>query len=1172
MYLEELPTEILYAISKDVAAFGSSRLIGLTRVSSRLHAIANPILYSTDVLKSGGAKSMDHGLKEGLNEVVKLCLIAGADPNLRITSHHDLDSCYLPLARTPSLPPKESDTPLMDSPGLDDHLENEGNAHSPTYSESVSDSASDFDYGVPLPAFSRPHRWATKLHYWTALHVAATRADIELLSILLDHGANPNSAGRGVCSCYDLPLRRTTGGYIPPRGAEGLRAAPKKLLTRWSPLHVAVCKGNLDCAEMLIDRFGLARATESDDTVRAEAKRFVKEEPMLSACQIWLGRYIDDGTPAFDPSPPLHVAAGKYETVGALERVYAMLQRAGCLQGPNAGIDILDAFRDTPFAVAALSGRMQLFGSWLCDHGANVDFILRRWHGNGDLSLFNALCQLGLYRDAIFLMDMGFDVNLHNKLHLEHHDDSALHLCCRFSAQDRDQQTKHGEAIELIKRLIRAGANIEARALFGFTPLMLATLSNFTAAICELLVANAEIGAVSDDGESALHFAVEHGLRQKPGPGLSATLFTIQLLLDNGADPNQRSENRGPPLFSEDYALEGYPLWGGGNTVRNSMASIAPLLINRGADPNIYLEDSRGIGKGDIRDQLSQLGGKSLAVSAFYWGEFSSLDSLIACGTLVTRQHYLLMMQSLIDENVRSIESKSDAVEALFRVLNSPSLTLERPEDRTSIMDAWTEVLYHAVGSRPRLVHDLAPHISLTNVCGPGGKSVLHLMSQWEPKKNERPDLFEKRIAEVMIDLFRCGAGRQIDQPDNSGRSPLHIAVDRGNIPVASQLVELGASLHIEHRNPNGSITISPLRAAIRSYSKGSQFKVAAKILEVSSSKHGSTDPLCGNLGLLKDLILHFGGNPFDNPARMSARTTELMKRLFAIGVDVNESDEHGSTALHHLIQLLHPSDRGPRNPGHLEDAYCSQLPGYAISSSLSIKSPAQTGAERHFELSEERDRDFKGHNLTFYNDSDYHPDYYDQPNYGSFSDDDSVCGPYYDDHPEHDQPEHDKPEHDIFADDDSDSSNIIDCVETFPPNELGELVNHDPHVASDRCDTWMSSFFLLLVQNASITMKNNSGKTALDYIDELMDCEPLVCRKMYCPVIPALREFVKRPPFDPQLLATLDDSRAEAKGRPLLFVHDQIHLSMDENGPEEAREAERQARARGETCWVPFW
>lgn len=1153
MYLDQLPTEILYAIFQDVAEFGSSHLVAVTRASRGLHAISNSILYSTDIRESGGLKSTSYGLKTGLNNVVKLCLSAGVDPDLRFESREDLDSHFPPISRTASHRPEESDGATTNFPSRDSHLENGRIAHSPSLSEDPGNEVFDLVAGGNRPFQS------DQAFYWTPLHLAATRDDIELLSLLLDHGASPNSAGRGVCPCHRAPLRRTLGRSAPSREQNYSELLERRIVTRWSPLHVAVCKGSLDCAEELVRRFGLAHAVESDDAVLAEARRFFRDEPALSAMRDLFPDVFDEMIPRFDPLSPLHVAADRFASVDALERVYAMLEKAGCLEGLHSGVDVLDAFGDTPFAVAAFSGRIHILGSWLRDHGAEINFALHDLDGQRR-SVINAMCESSRYSDALSLMDFGFDIHGDTELHSGDGHGSALHQCCGYDvlsndgrlATEKDLNQRGATAIVLIKRLIHAGADVNARAEDGITALMSAAHLGFPAAVRELLEAEADVGAVNDDGDYALRYAVARGLHFKPGPELSAALVTMQLLLDYGADPNQRSKNRGPPLFTRRYDLVGSPavefaIFGWLSTpsdiAQNSMVSIAPLLIANGADPNMYLEDPRDFGEGNLEEQLDNFGGRSLAVSAFYMREFDSLDSLIASGTVITPPDYHLMMRSFLDSKIESNGRTSAAAEALFRVLNCPSMRFERPEDRKSIMDAWTEVLYLAVGSRPRLVRALAPHICLTNMCGPGGKTVLHLMAQWERKKNERPELFDKRIAEMMVDLIRCGAGRQINQPDDSGRSPLRLAVDRGNIAVARQLIGLGASMHLEHRMPDGSTTISPLRSAIRNYSKARQFKMAANILEASSSIHGSTDRLCGNLGLLKDLILHFGGNAFDKPSRISLRTAKLMEALFGTGVSVNESDEHGNTALHHLIQQLYPSDEGYNESGNLQDVYPSQSPGYAARSSVSIKCPGGMHTERLFDLSEEQDMHLNGHNLIYDSDSDCdsHPDKYDQPDY------------------------------DIFEDD-SDSSDDMDNEETFPPNELGELVNHSPGLASHRCDAWMSLFFFLLVHGASITMKNTSGKAAVDYIDELMDCEPHACRKMYRPVIPALREFVKRPPFDPELLATLDDSRAEAKGTPVLFVHDQIHLSMDENGPEQAREVERQARARGETCWVPFW
>lgn len=1106
---------------------------------------------------------MRHGLKTGLNNVVELCLSAGADPNMRFESWvNDLDTDFPPTSRVPSHQPERSSVVVMVPRQPGSHLENGRNGPSPSPSDNSGDEAGNYsddepgNYsdGEPGPGEYKTDFGMISFHvsnacYWTPLHVAATHGDIELLSLLLEHGANPNSAGRGVCPCQLVPLRRTFGRSMSTFDEDVSELMDRNIATRWSPLHVAVCKGKLGFARELISRFGLPRPIESDDAVLAEAHRFIDNEGTLAPLVRFWPDAFDEFTPRFDPLPPLHVAVEKYASLEDIKKLYAMLEKAGCLNGQHSGVDVLDAFGDTPFAVAAFSGRTQTVGSWLRERGADVNLAIRDLEGRRR-SILYALCGLDLYADALFLMDMGVDINRDVELNSGGRHMSALHRCCGHWHAGPQQR----EGMLVIKRLIHAGADVNAKKEDGTTPLMSTARKVEPDAVVELLQAKADVGAEDDSGNCALHHAVERALHLEPSAKLSAALVIIQLLLDSGADPNQHSESRGPPLFTLQYRLQGTPAISYSepdststpfDIARHSMAWIAPLLISRGADPNMYLEDPRDDIEGeDFEEMLEEFGGRSLAVTAFYRGEFDSLDSLLAWGTIVTGPDYLLMMRSLIDPIRQNYRTRPGAVEALFRVLNSASLRLERFEDRKGIMDAWTEVLYIAVGSRPMLVPSLAPHISLTNMCGPGGKTVLHLMVQWERRRYESPAQFDERIREVMSHLFRCGAARQIDQLDNSGRSPLFLAVERGNIPVAKQLVQFGASLHIEHNKLFGSPIVSPLKLAIKSYTKVIRFKIAVKTLEVSQPIHGSIAP-----GLLKDLILHFGGNPFDNPSRMSIRTTKLMEKLLDKGIHVNESDEHGNTALHHLIQLLYPSNEGSKKPGNLEGVSSFRPPIRAVRNAGSTKYPAGTDPvpKRHFELSAEQDMQMNGHNDEFVYDRDHaaHED---------------VCN---------------LDDYDMSAEgDDSDGGDAVEATELFAPrNELGELANHDPRVASHRCKTWMSTFVFLLDRGASLTIRNNSGKTALDYIDELRSGQARPCPKMYGPVIPALSDYVKRPPFDAELLAKLDQADLTAKGTPLLLVHDHIHLvSMDKDGPEETRKAESEASEKGKTCWLPFW
>lgn len=1145
MSLEKLPTEILCAIFHDVAASGVSELVGVTRASRGLFAISNFILYSTDALSSGGSRSMRYGLETGLNNVVKMCLSAGVDPNLRIESRKDLDSSLSLASKAPS------------------HLENGRNARSPGITERPGNVRVNDDW-TPMQVGDKLFL-SERAFYWTPLHVAATREDAQLLSLLLDHGANPKSAGRGVCPCYYLPVRRTFGRNTLPAEQSNRDLLERRLVTRWTAIHVAICKGNLDSAEQLISHIGLAHVPESDDSVLAEAQQFFSEEPILAGRGNWAGDpdIISTLTPRLDPLSPLHIAAERYTSAEDLGRIYAMLNRTGFLGGPCSGVDILDAFGDTPFAVAAFSSQTRILSPWFRDHGADINFALRDSDGQRR-SVFNALCKSCLYNEALSLMDLGVDINKDTEIHSGNRHSSALHICCGYGLHRTDEPRRERllqqrEATVLIKRLIQSGADINARAEDGRTALMTAAYFDFPAAVRELLKANADVRLSDDFGDPALVHAVGRGLWLGPGPGLSAALLTMQLLLDNGADPNQRSERSGPPLFSGNYGLGGtvsvprerYSSFVLDNP-RPSMVYIAPLLITGGADPNIYLEDLGDVGGGNLEQQLYSVAGRSLAITAFFMAEFESLDSLVASGTVVTRQHYLIMMRALIDRDVRSRGRKSEAVEALFRLLNCPYLRLERPGDRKDIVDAWTEILYHAVGSRPKLVRLLAPHIYLTDWCGPGGKNVLHLLAQWERKKYETSAQFDNRIAEMIIDLFHCGAGRQINQLDNSSRSPLNIAVDRGNIHVATALVEYGASFHIDHTKPDGSKTISPLRSAIRSYSRASQFKIAIEMLEASPFFDGLAYHLCGNTGLLIDLILHFGNNCFDIPAQTEERTTELIRKLLHLGVDVNECDEQGNTALHHLLQLLLPSNKAPGNPENSQDVKPSQLPSCPLSSSTSAGYPAETNHESFFELSEERDMGMNGHNVTYDSDSDY--------------EDPSEDAPSEDDLPEDEQL--------IPNDDGNDSSDNSDSEDTPSRTELSELPSNEPPTSPFRCEAWIPTFFSLLAKDTKLTIRNNHGKTALDYIDEIRDCKPQFAPKMYSRLVRALRESFQRPPFDPDLLAQLDESDVLAKGTPVLIVHIHVYLGVDEDPrpTEKVRKPQRRQCEEYDTCWFPIW
>ncbi|ELT88636.1 hypothetical protein CAPTEDRAFT_47865, partial [Capitella teleta] len=142
------------------------------------------------------------------------------------------------------------------------------------------------------------------------------------------------------------------------------------------------------------------------------------------------------------------------------------------------------------------------------------------------------------------LIDYGADVNFAGQI-------GYLHKACLF------------DNVRMVKILLNKGLEIDARDIYGYTPLfiVISSSSNETTLkmIVEALVTNgANVDTSDHDGDTPLHMA---SIRKHPS--------IVNYLLENGADPNAINNEGNTPYH--------YAIW-------NEQKQLADSLLKYGAD------------------------------------------------------------------------------------------------------------------------------------------------------------------------------------------------------------------------------------------------------------------------------------------------------------------------------------------------------------------------------------------------------------------------------------------------------------------------------------------------------------------------------------------------------------------------------------------------------------
>ncbi|KAK4238740.1 ankyrin repeat-containing domain protein [Achaetomium macrosporum] len=512
--LTALPIELLVFVIDNLERVEDIAALALT--NRRLYSTANPLLYQRAAECHDG-RPVAWAAHRGLVATLKMALAAGANPCQEFSDwiaadewerataaaraaaragrakepwamwdYDPLDISNVEWCSEPDDDTDHASTPASSSttdrssraPGGSDQ---ESDASSP-YEKRPSSQRSDTTPATgPLTPF---HPNAVPRSYY-AMHLAARGGHDEIIKILLSYGASIDVPSQRFCAC--TPLYGILNALECPDQVEDKEPA------LWSPLHVAICHGRTDTAKLLLSR----KASPLMQTILGSPCSFDR----------------DSREPTYFPTA-LHHAAG----MGLTELVQYILDNK-----IQIDINVQDLTTLTPFYYAYANRRWESTVPLLLSLGANIDSETKMYIPYTAITPLGEACRLGDFAVADRLIDLGANVKRGFIATTSGGCLTPLHMCCMRSAQAAGEPKEKGEDDEArgrarmrtIEKLIRKGAQLDARDCFGSTPLMAAVQSCNTFALEALSLAGAD---VEDEEElRPASRAVPSKLRAKEG-------------------------------------------------------------------------------------------------------------------------------------------------------------------------------------------------------------------------------------------------------------------------------------------------------------------------------------------------------------------------------------------------------------------------------------------------------------------------------------------------------------------------------------------------------------------------------------------------------------------------------------------------------------------------------
>ncbi|KAI0470260.1 ankyrin repeat-containing domain protein [Xylaria cf. heliscus] len=384
-------------------------------------------------------------------------------------------------------------------------------------------------------------------YYWTALHLAVANGRHDTVSFLINKGAEIDSPSKGFCEC------RQVKAYVNYN-------ADTTNLPVWSPLHVAICRGNLKIARLLLAH-GASVVVEIDGYVESmgvfDGASADFSEGTDEAYWEIRGRYR---------CTALHLAC--YH--GAHTLVKSLIQ-----DGYQSDLEAKDGLGQTPLAYAFLAGQFDCIIPYLQSKGGDINTIPWPSASICSGSLLLIACHAYQYPDALRLIELGADVNSVD----QRSKDSLLHICTKLTTF-RNQITNYEFARKLLE--VGAGPSLALVNERGCTPLISAIDCLDVELIKLYIQYGADVSARDINGNTMLACFCKHQPMFMPGETVEEL---VSLLTPPSVDPNARNaQNRNALHVLCDRTVP---------RRRDDMAAFIKIIIRHGVD--VTVRDESGL-------------------------------------------------------------------------------------------------------------------------------------------------------------------------------------------------------------------------------------------------------------------------------------------------------------------------------------------------------------------------------------------------------------------------------------------------------------------------------------------------------------------------------------------------------------------------------------------------